>query len=75
MPSRGRFRAVGKCYVCQGPVEAHTSRYVVDVVRWTDPNGMDRIRPVRRLVHRGECESTLRARLDIGKKPKGVDVE
>jgi len=73
MPSRGRFRAVGKCFYCQGPVAAHEKRQVMDAVRWTDPNGNAQVRLVLRLVHRGFCESSLRGRLDAGKpKPKGA---
>lgn len=69
MPRKGR-RMVGKCYNCQGAVDAFAARHVADVFTMQGRDGRDHVRTVNRLVHRGRCEAELRTRLSFG-KPKG----
>lgn len=71
MPRR-KSRIVGKCYNCQGPVEAFAVRYVADTYLIEGRDGIQHWRSVRRLAHRGRCEAELRHRLSIGKKGESV---
>lgn len=52
-----RPKAVGRCYVCQGPVFVH------EAARVADPSTLMAGRMVRRLTHRRECEQDLRTRI------------
>lgn len=57
-PAAGAARVVGTCYWCQLPVRA------VHKARVADPAVLTRDgRPIMRLVHAGECESSLRTRI------------
>ena len=59
MPQNGY---VGRCYVCGEGVMRKGARRVKDSAV-TNKDGY----PVRRLVHAGECFSTLETRLNIGR--------
>lgn len=55
-------RVVGRCYVCQLPVLSQQARRVADAsVLYQDG------RPVRRLVHSGDCELELTHRIGGGR--------
>ncbi len=57
-PSRGSWRVVGRCYVCNAPVTATEAVRIVDAA-------VSRLegRPIRRLAHRGACALDLALRI------------
>lgn len=57
-PAAGAARVVGTCFQCRLPVRAVHKAYVADPAILLHDG-----RPLTRLVHAGECESTLRTRL------------
>lgn len=54
----GRWKIIGTCWFCHHVVHAHEAVRVADL----GVLGADH-RPVRRLAHRGKCETTLRGRI------------